>query len=200
MCVWAERDFAALFLLPLIGKLQHVQPTLQPVLRTGDSPSVIDRILRGQIDVALLEHPPVHKQLQIDKLLDVPYALYCSLKHPLAKQEHVSLQDLSSHRFVLTSCGDSQTSRDRYPADVPRDSIVVVEDMNMAVEACSELGTIASLPVLITRGAALHRLPLDVLPTQTLYAVYRKPIGGHPRTELLLEILQEQISEHVPER
>ncbi len=193
LCLWADRDFATYFLLPVIGELRKKQPTLDPLLRTTDINSVPERILRGQIDLALLETPPSHKQLKVDRLLELPYALYCAPTNALATRDTLAVQELSDkHSFAIVR-SESGEDLDSYPAESPRKSILVVEDMTMAIRACFELNMVTCLPCIVGEAANLHLLPLDVLPPNALYAVYRKPIGTHPRTELLLEILHNQI-------
>ncbi|MBL4632930.1 MAG: LysR family transcriptional regulator [Kofleriaceae bacterium] len=199
LCLWAGRNFATYFLLPVIGELQKQHPSLHPLLRTTDVNSVPDRILRGQIDLALLETPPSHKQLKVDKLLELPYALYCAPTNALATRDTLSVQELSNeHSFAITR-SESGENLDSYPAESARKSILAVEDMTMAIQACFELSMVTCLPCIVGEAANLHQLPLDVLPARALYAVYRKPIGTHPRTELLLEILRNQIEAKAPD-
>lgn len=194
VCIWAGREFANHFLLPVVGEIRKKHPELRPLLRTANAITVPERILRGQIDLALLTNPPSHKQLQVDKILDVPYALYCNTTHPLSQRESVSLDELSADHCFAVVASENNEEQDPYPPESPRKSILYVEDVSMAVQACAAMDMLACLPSVVGEAAALHRLPLDILPCASLYAVYRNPIGSHPRTEFLLEILRDQIT------
>jgi DNA-binding transcriptional LysR family regulator len=192
--LWAESAYASCFLIPMIRTLLSRHPASRPSLQSGDIAAVGQRILRGQIDLALMEIPPVHAHLQVDVVQELHYGLYCDPSSALCDRDDLSLESLASEAsFAVTRQSDAPGGLQRWPAHARPKSIVEVQDLAMASEACTTLGLVAALPGVVARGENLHRLGVPFAPKATLYAVYRKPVRAHPRTEALLEILQSQL-------
>ena len=194
--LWAESAYASCFLMPLLRTLRSRYPTSRPSLQSSDPKMVGQRILRGQIDLALMETPPVHDHLQVDVIRQLHYGLYCDPSNALCNRGALSLEELIGEAsFAMTRESDAPGGLQRWPAHARPTSIVEVRDLAMAREACVALGLVAALPEVVASSAELHRLAVPFPPGATLYAVYRKPVRAHPRTEALLEILQSQTRE-----
>ncbi len=188
--LWAERAYAERFLWPLLKTLRATHPNLTASVHSSRPSEVAVQILRGQVDVALVEVPPVHKQLHVEALQSLHYGLYCAPSSAYAQQRWTLANLRTSATFAIPGSDGAPGGLSHWPADLrPRD-VVVVEDMSMAQEACHALDAIAALPEVVARNANMRRLEVDFAPDATLFAVYRKPVSVHPRTEALLELLR----------
>lgn len=192
--LWAESAYARCYLMPLIRTLLSKHPKSRPSLQSGAGAGVGQRILRGQVDLALMETPPVHAHLQVDVVQELRYGLYCDASNALCNRNDLSLETLAAEAsFAMIRQDDAPGGLKRWPAHARPTSIVEVLDLAMASEACTALGLVAALPDVVAQGENLHRLKVPFSPAATLYAVYRKPVRSHPKTEALLEILQSQV-------
>ena len=63
--LWAPLAFAEIYLLSLAAKLRADHSALRPVIKSHNASGLAESILRGQIDFALTESPPVHDQLRV---------------------------------------------------------------------------------------------------------------------------------------
>ena len=180
--MWAPAVYARSFLLALVEHLRGEHERIETVILSREASSVADRILRGQIDLALTETPPVHEHLRCEVFKELHYGLYCHPDHPLASAVTLTIDEILEHSFAVPL----DDSLDRWPVEFPRSKQIVVEDMSMAIVACHSMKELAVLPGLVTEG--LCRLPIDLDLDAKLYVVYRRPVGGSARISSLVQL------------
>lgn len=195
--LWAARCYVPMVLFPLVKQLGERHPGLSPVIQSHAASRVASQILKGQIDLAIVEQPLVHEQLRTRTLSSLEYGVYCPATHALAEVGRVSLAELAANEtFAVPAPTDDQGLVDRFPAQHHRSKLLVVADLNMAMEASSQLNLLTVLPDIMADTAAtknLQRLSTEALPGANLYACFRKPVGSHPRVEAILEILDQNM-------
>lgn len=89
-------------IMPAIGK---AFPRLTPRLIEEKSPVLTQKLLKGEIDAALLSLPVGEAGLQEVALFDDPFLFACSAKHPLAKRKSVTMDDLADENMMLLDDG-----------------------------------------------------------------------------------------------
>lgn len=79
------------------GLMEHIQ------LVNGGSNDLLNQLMRGEIDIALLGSvQPINDENLISELLiKNRFMIVVSPKHPLAKKKSISLSDLKDEKFVL---------------------------------------------------------------------------------------------------
>ena len=186
--LWAPLAFAEKYLLSLATKLREDHSALRPVIQSHNAKGLAESILRGQIDFALTETPPLHNQLRAEKFATLSYGVYCHKKHELASAKKVKIEELLDYEFAIPP-HDNPSYPSPWPAQHSRTNVMVVDDMNMAIRACHTQQQLAVLPAVLSSG--LHRLPVKVFAPTTLYAVFREPVGGQERMQGVLATLLE---------
>ncbi len=185
-------------LWPSVRALRKRHPRLLPRLLVLDPTHLQESLLRGEVDVALLDRPPPPSaELFVERLGRLGHGIFAPPGHPLAGRRNLDLREVATYAFAVAAPrADDPVPPDRWPAEIPREELLRVADVAMAADACAEVGVLAVLPDLVGRGHAggLRRLPV-ALPSGAeadLYAVARAPAGGahHARTDAALEVLR----------
>lgn len=98
------------FILPFIKDFKAKHPAVNFVLKQGDYTSIHQWLDTGQVDLGFT-HIDYVGQLQSQVLYqDCLYAVLPS-KHPLAKQDNVSLADLAKTELILLDEGENSLTR-----------------------------------------------------------------------------------------
>ncbi len=98
------------YLIPLIiSPLTKQYPQLQLILSEEITETLLTRLTRHQIDVALIATPPETpeqlRKLTITPLFDEPFWLAHPRQHPLYNQEEITREDLQKLHILLLSEG-----------------------------------------------------------------------------------------------
>lgn len=160
--------------------LVEAHPQLRPHLTHLLDTHVNRALLRGELDVALLQHPTPHPELAVVPLAHCPYGVYCGAGHPLAEREHVTVEDVLAHPFVAPPVTDGP-SLDGWPAQLERTVAMTIVQVEVAVRVVAEGRLLSVLPVPIVASSSaalgLRRLPVDLIAPTVLHAVHRRPVG-----------------------
>jgi len=173
----------------VLTDLVALHPHLRPHLTHVSDGDVNRALLRGDLDVALLERPQPDPALEIVPLARCPYSVFCGPGHPLHGAAP-GLDEVLAHPFVAPA-GGGQTV-DGWPPALERTVVMTVVAVDDALRVCRE-GTLLSVlpdPVVSVApgGDRLHRLPLDLVPPTTLFAVSRRRTGT-PSGQTLAEVV-----------
>ncbi len=168
-------------------RLRRENPGLEPTVTHLFDAKVPGALLRGELDVALLQHPEAHPELRIEPLAACPYGVYCGPGHPLWRQPEVSLEQLLAHPFVAPPQAGFGLPADGWPAHIDRTVAVRIMQVEVAARFCASGELLSVLPTPVVSSSpfvdSLHRIPLNLIPDATLNAVYREPVGA-PGTSL----------------
>ncbi|MFM9370802.1 LysR family transcriptional regulator [Streptomyces sp. Da 82-17] len=97
------------YLLPsLLARFQERHPGIECDVYVGNNEAVLERLLAGDIGVAVVAGVPTASQLLTETVLDERLVLVASPAHPLAGRPEVHPEDLADCRFLLREPG-SQT-------------------------------------------------------------------------------------------
>lgn len=193
--VSAPGAFTGLIVLPALEQLGAAHPSIVPHLVQDGPLEVNAKLLDGRLDLALLDDPIFHEQLQAERLVELGYGVYCGPSHPLHDAGPCSLETVSAHPFVAPPEG----ADDHWPAHLPRKISMAISSLQMGVEVCARGRLVAVLPDLIaqhTRGPDLPPLrKLCPVPQETaLYAIRRPALGVHGMVDAALEAIQSRLS------
>jgi LysR family hydrogen peroxide-inducible transcriptional activator len=92
--------------LPLcVGAIHTALPSLKLFLVEEKTEILLQKLLNGEIDCALLALPVLDGQLESTALFDDPFLLAVPKTHLLAKRKQVSLDDISGENVLLLEEG-----------------------------------------------------------------------------------------------
>ncbi|KRG51474.1 LysR substrate-binding domain-containing protein [Stenotrophomonas beteli] len=94
------------YLLPhVIPRIRERFPELELLLVEEKSDVLLDRLREGKLDAALLALPVIDDQLHAEFLFEEPFLLAVSGRHPLARREHLDVQELATQKLLLLEDG-----------------------------------------------------------------------------------------------
>ncbi|MEN5395431.1 DNA-binding transcriptional regulator OxyR [Stenotrophomonas sp. TWI377] len=94
------------YLLPhVIPNIRERFPQLELLLVEEKSDELLARLREGKLDAALLALPLDDDQLHAEFLFEEPFLLAVSGQHPLARRQHLDVQELSSQKLLLLEDG-----------------------------------------------------------------------------------------------
>jgi len=96
---------APYYLPRIMPAISAAFPRLVPQLVEEKSPVLIEKLLSGEIDAALLSLPVDENNLASAHLFDDPFLLACHPGHPLAKRKSVTMADISGETLLLLDDG-----------------------------------------------------------------------------------------------
>ncbi len=94
------------YLLPhVVPALRARFPRLELLLVEEKSDVLLARVRDGRLDAALLALPVRDEQLHVEFLFEEPFLLAVPEHHPLARRDHLVLDDLAEQRLLLLEDG-----------------------------------------------------------------------------------------------
>ena len=195
IAVAAPRELAPVLVWPALGAVTARHPRLVPRVSVLDPVQVEKRLLRGEIDLALIDRVlPPHPDVVVERIARLAHGVYAGPGHPLAGRPRLDPAEVARHRFVVpTPAAGDAAPPDHWPPEVARPELVWVPDAAMAADACAALGALAVLPDVVGQshpGLSRLALRLGSHAATNLYAVTRVPVGRHPRIAAVLDALR----------
>ncbi|WP_268580613.1 LysR substrate-binding domain-containing protein, partial [Escherichia coli] len=89
----------------VIPRIRDRFPELELLLVEEKSDVLLDRLREGKLDAALLALPVIDDQLHAEFLFEEPFLLAVSGRHPLARREHLDVQELATQKLLLLEDG-----------------------------------------------------------------------------------------------
>lgn len=154
------------YILPqLIGSFKKIHPKVEVVLKIADTSSIIDLIMKRNIDFGI-----IGAQVKVEKLLLQPVLkdnliLIAGNQHPLSKMNQVSVNDIARAEFILREPGSGTRM---VIEQMLNEKNMRISDMNMIMELGSTRAVITAVEAglgisLVSRLAADEALRLQLV-------------------------------------
>ena len=181
-----------------VVRLQDESPLVVVSVHDTAAGDVAARLLRGDLDLAVMGHPTTADRVRVDHVATIAYGIYCGKSHPLFKNRAPTLEAVLGHAFVAPTTGDDLAVGDRWPPSIRRTVLLRLPSLEPAIAACASGRFLAVLP-----DAAVHmsperrnlrRLPSDIIEPSQLYTLRRHPLGGADRAEAFVTALAAEVA------
>ncbi len=177
-------------LMPALTTVLAAHPHLRPEILFVPPFELTRALLSGRVDLALATELAPSEDVRAVVLGKDPQAVYCGRGHPLWGRDDVCVDDLARHPFCGPPPDPAGVVRDGWPVDVARQVTMHFSQMAVGVGVCEAGGLLAVLPVaLASPMPTLWRVPVEVVPTKSLFAVLRQPAGATGPADLVLAAL-----------
>jgi DNA-binding transcriptional LysR family regulator len=90
---------------PLLKKLAKAFPSLQPKLIDANTNLLTQKILSGDLDLAIINAPAMNASLESETLFEEERIIVAPAGHPLSEYESISVHDLSKYEMMMASQG-----------------------------------------------------------------------------------------------
>lgn len=141
------------YLLPeKLGKLVQKYPNVKPILRIGDSTTVVEEVLDGKVEIGLVGFKNTDARLSFDKIWQDQMVLAVPKDHAWSRRSFVQLSDLRSQNFISRERGSGTLESFRHIMKRGRQSADDV--LNVAME----LGSTAAVKEALISGFGISIL------------------------------------------
>jgi DNA-binding transcriptional LysR family regulator len=89
----------------LVARMKRIHPEIEVGLKVGNREDTIERLARGEIELAIMGRPPQAPESEYDALGDHPYVVVAPPDHPLAGRKAVSSEELLGETFLCREEG-----------------------------------------------------------------------------------------------
>jgi len=182
--------------VPALRSLQAERPGLVVWLRRVRPQMIPEMLQRGQLDVALVPDTRFDPRLQFDLLGEATSSVYCGKGHPLWRARAPSLEKILEYPFAAPVPEEVGPRGDLWPPSIRRKVGMHISEVRIAVDLCAAGELLALLPDFVARSLpdpkVLRRLPLDLFPTTTFYAVRRPALAPGGATERVIARIRER--------
>jgi DNA-binding transcriptional LysR family regulator len=185
--------FAPIFVLPAAAKLAEQYPDLVVVVTSHPPAELRSLLLRGELDLALIDGGVEIADLEVERLVPIEHAVYCGETHPLRHRAPAS-DELAEHRFVAPLPDEQGVTPDGWPAHLSRAVALRASQMQVGIDACRSGDYLAVLPTLVARGAGLHRIGAIEVPPTDLLLLRRPSLEARGRADVLADAIRETVS------
>lgn len=185
--VAANGALAELILLPAMQALTAKHPKLAPAVSEQDNKETYTELLTGRLDVLVSCQPKPHEDLNVERLTDLYYSIYCPEGHPLQDKKNLSMEEVVAHPFVSTS----KNSDDGWPPEIDRKTALEVWANDVLPHVCSTGNYLVMLPEKRAERTNLCKVDAPIRPMQTVYSIFRKPLGPENRTGLAVAAIKQ---------
>ncbi|MCA8956927.1 MAG: LysR family transcriptional regulator [Planctomycetes bacterium] len=184
------------YLVRALRDLRTHHPQLRPVIVSENPDTAPQRLLRGEIDLALHSVAMEASRLRTEHLGQATSGVYCGPGHPLRNRRRITREQLVEHEFVGPTSGPV-TVDDGWPPELPRKLAVRVSHMQLGCEVCAQGSLLATLPDVVAQsfhGGILHRLPIDIITPTRLFATLRPSLGAPSRADVVLAAVRREVT------
>jgi len=89
----------------LVARMKRSHPEIEVGLKVGNRIETIERLERGEIELAIMGRPPGGLEIEQDELGDHPYVVIAAPDHPLAGRKRVAAAELLGETFLCREDG-----------------------------------------------------------------------------------------------
>lgn len=170
------------YVVPALRRLRLRHPALSPHLVCVSPGEIAPQLLQGLLDAAVAHTPIHHDQIGVERLGEVTNGVYCGPGHALYAHPSPAVGDVLAHPFAAPEPHEGGPSADSWPAGITRHIALYSQVLEGGIEPCEEGELLAVFPDELVstfpRGAALRRLPVDIVPSTALFGMRRTRVGA----------------------
>lgn len=144
---------ASLRLPGILQRFLALYPKIRISMDFASTPVLCERLLQGEVDIALCSAPSLGSELYFEPLFREAFVLLMPEKHPLAKLAVIRPEELRGHRLLITSA--SCPYRRRLEAIMQESGHIPLETM--------EIGSMTALKYYVECGLGVALVPQIVL-------------------------------------
>jgi DNA-binding transcriptional LysR family regulator len=141
-------------------------PKIRISVDIADTPTLTDRVLKGDVDLALCSSPDPGADLFYEPLFKEPFAVLVPERHPLARKAAIGAQDFREHRLLVTSAA----------CPYRRKLEMTLKEAGYVPEDWMEIGSMSALKYYVASGLGIALIPAILLDPVPRGAVVR-PLG-----------------------
>ncbi len=162
---------------PLIARCREQHPNLQINAREDFQTNLVQRVVEGDLDLAVVALPAKDHRISVEPLLTEPLLLVVGKRHAFASRSEISINDLAEETFV--TLGDSSTLAAQIRG--------FFGDHNFVPKVGYRCAQVATVKLFVSMGLGISILPqVARLPEDRDILTYLRLTGTAPTRELAI--------------
>jgi molybdate transport repressor ModE-like protein len=185
------------WLMPrLLTAIQKAHPQVRPIIHEGSTSSLLPRLIAGELDAAIVHFPIDDPELQLVPLFSEELVLLVNNKHPWAKLETISLEELATQPLLLAPRNTALRRIIDRAAGAQRLAFTPQAEIDgvrlLTSLAFEGFGPATAIPAWITGD--FTRVSIPQLPRRVVgWASRKRPVPNKP-TRAVLEIARQVVA------
>lgn len=179
-------------------EVQSSYPELRPEVRDHPRDDVPDRLLRGDLDLAVTFTPRAHAELRVHELTTQKFGVYCGRSHELFESTLGGLDVLARHPFVAAAPTLDGELEDVWPVAWPRLVALSVSDLAIRLGLCITQPLLAVLPITAVdahvEAGRVRRIATPPLPERRIYAMRRRAVTPGDAIDDTIEAIRKELA------
>ncbi len=182
----------------LTNGLQNVHekhPDLIPHVYQCDVQAAHEKLLRGQLDIALHEEPAESADLIVEPIGETTSGVYCGRGHPLFGKNTLTIPEATQHDFVAPMIRRGKPPEDGWPPALYRKIGFRVSHMHLAIGMALKGDHLIVLPDDVAKryvqNGDFYRLPIEAIQPMPIFVSRRTPMIEDDRITRILSIIRE---------
>ena len=157
--VGASTTIATYFLPPVLGRFHLRHPAVRIAASSANTRTILRRLLESKIDLALVEGPVSHPNVDVLPWRDDELAVIAPPDHPLVRRGNVRATDLVAQRFLVRERGSG--TREVTEAALARHGVRLTNTVRFGGTEVMKQAVAAGLGLaIVSRAAAADQLAL----------------------------------------
>src|ERR1044072_6140438 len=190
------------FLPQRLGAFTKKYPGVRPILRIGDSAGIVDDLLDGKVELAVVGYKAEDSRLRFEKIWDDEMILAVPKDHPWTRRKSIQVTDLKTEKFISRERGSGTLESLRQllgKSGEPADEVLTISMELGSTEAIKE-AVLAGYGISILSRIAIRQELADgrlvEVPVRGLamergfYEVYHNRRPLHPNAQAFREFLR----------
>jgi LysR family hydrogen peroxide-inducible transcriptional activator len=189
---------------PLVVLMQERHPKVRLVVVDATTTSLVPQLTEGSLDLAVINYPPDHPDLEGEPLFDEDPMLVAPLDHPLARQSRLTLEDIVVHPLLLEPPGTA--FRDHLDQQAAAAGLVLVpkaeiDGMRLLASLAFQGFGAAVLPASAAPGwigGDWKPIAIDGLEGRSVGIAWRRKGRLSAPARAVLDVIREVVAEEAP--
>ena len=89
----------------LMAKYMELHPGTRVALDVANTRLIVDKVLRYEIDLGLIEGEVSHPELEVSPWMEDHLQIFCAPDHPLAQKQHLDMEDVLAADWIVREPG-----------------------------------------------------------------------------------------------
>jgi DNA-binding transcriptional LysR family regulator len=157
--IGASTTIATYMLPPILGRFHTRRPRVRIQVANANTRTVLRMVLESRVDLALVEGPVAHPQVEIESWRDDELVVIAAPEHAFASRAPVAIKSLANETFLVREPGSG--TRDVMERALATHGIRLARTMRVGGTEAIKQGVAAGLGLaIVSRAAAVDQLTL----------------------------------------
>jgi DNA-binding transcriptional LysR family regulator len=184
-----------------LHKVQQEHPDLVGHLIRCPQSEVNARLLRGEIDLALLDTPLREAQIEVGHIATLQRGIYCGIPHPLSAKRRPSIETILEHPFATVDPEESHMSQDGWPLELDRRIALFSSDWYTILHQCLTGKALVVFEDLLVsewvERKQLKRFSLEQVADRSVFFARRTSLIEKDLADLVIDAIGHELNEPV---